>query len=172
MEFGVYKGSSFMRLLAFRDLLEKGANRKLVGFDAFGRFPKNLQLESDLKFVQRFENEGGDGMTKSELEGHLVNKKASNFELIEGDIMQTLPTYIDDNPELKLSLIHIDVDVYELSKLILELLWENLEFGGVLMLDDYGTVAGETKAVDEFFNGKAQVNNLPYYHVPAYIVKS
>ena len=111
-------------------------------------------------------------MTKSELEGHLVNKKASNFELIEGDIMQTLPTYIDDNPELKLSLIHIDVDVYEPSKLILELLWENLESGGVLMLDDYGTVAGETKAVDEFFNGKAQVNNLPYYHVPAYIVKS
>jgi len=172
MEFGVYKGSSFMRLLAFRDLLEKGANRKLVGFDAFGRFPKNLQLESDLEFVQRFENEGGDGMTKSELEGHLVNKKASNFELIEGDIMQTLPMYIDDNPELKLSLIHIDVDVYEPSKLILELLWENLESGGVLMLDDYGTVAGETKAVDEFFNGKAQVNNLPYYHVPAYIVKS
>lgn len=171
LEFGVYKGSSFMRLLAFRDLLEKGTKRKLVGFDAFGKFPKNLQLDSDLEFVQRFEDEGGDGMTRVELEGHLSNKKAANFELVEGDIMQTLPSYVNANPEMKLALIHIDVDVYEPSKLILELLWERLVSGGVLMLDDYRTVAGETKAVDEFFKGQAQVQNLPYYPVPAYIVK-
>lgn len=171
VEFGVYKGSSFMRLLAFRDLLEPNSNRKLIGFDVFGKFPKDLKLESDLDFVQRFENEGGDGMSISELEGHLKNKKAANCELVPGDIMKTLPEFVQQKSNLKLSLIHIDVDVYEPSKLILELLWDKLEVGGILMLDDYGTVEGETKAVDEFFAGKAKINNLPYYRVPAYIVK-
>ena len=40
MEFGVYKGSSFMRLLAFRDLLEKGANRNWWVLMPSGGFQK------------------------------------------------------------------------------------------------------------------------------------
>ena len=51
LEFGVYKGTSFVRLISFRDLLEETDVRKLIGFDAFGKFPDNLDLESDKTFV-------------------------------------------------------------------------------------------------------------------------
>ena len=35
LEFGVYKGASISRLLAFRDLLENEFSRKIIGFDIF-----------------------------------------------------------------------------------------------------------------------------------------
>ena len=39
------------------------------------------------------------------------------------------------------------------------------------MLDDYGVFPGETKAVDEYFNGKANVKQLTYSKTPRYILK-
>jgi len=172
LEFGVYKGTSFVRLISFRDLLEKQNTRKIIGFDAFGKFPDQLGLESDKTFVENFEGAGGYGLSKAELEEHLQKKGTGNYELIEGDINETLAVYLENNPNVKIALLHIDVDVYEPSKLILEKLWEKIVPGGVLMLDDYGTVEGETKAVDEFFAGQEiTIHKMPYYHIPAYIIK-
>jgi hypothetical protein len=59
LEFGVYKGTSLVRLLSFRHLLENDFSRKVVGFDAFGKFPDKLSLESDREFVKKFESGGG-----------------------------------------------------------------------------------------------------------------
>lgn len=172
LEFGVYKGTSIVRLLSFRDLLENEASRKIFGFDVFGKFPENLELESDKQFVQKFENAGGYGIRKKELEFHLDAKGFKNYELIEGDILQTIPEFIAKNRHRKIALLHIDVDVYEPTKMILENLWDNVVKGGILMLDDYGTVEGETKAVDEFFKNRDIVIHKPKYnHIPSYIVK-
>jgi hypothetical protein len=174
LEFGVYKGVSFVQLLSFRHLLENNFSRKIIGFDMFGKFPNDLMLESDKKFVENFENAGGYGISKKELENHLQNKGFSNFHLIEGNILETLPKFIEDNPALKISLLHIDVDVYEPTKIILENLWDKIVVGGVLMLDDYGTVEGETKAVDDFFdnkNNRTQITKTRYNYIPSYIIK-
>jgi hypothetical protein len=148
LEFGVYKGTSLVRLLSFRNLLENENSRKVYGFDIFGKFPNSLELESDRKFVQNFEHAGGYGISKNELEMHLDNKGFKNYELVEGDILKTIPEFLANNPSGKFSLLHIDVDVYEPTKVILENLWDRVVKGGIVMLDDYGTVEGETKAVD------------------------
>jgi hypothetical protein len=172
LEFGVYKGTSMVRLLSFRDLLENEYSRKVVGFDIFGKFPNNLILENDRKFVEQFENAGGYGISKNEFEMLLNKKGFQNYSLIEGDILQTIPEYITQNPSLKISLLHIDVDVYEPTKVVLENLWDKLVTGGILMLDDYGTVEGETKAVDDFFAGQhIQINKPQFNHIPSYIIK-
>ncbi len=172
LEFGVYKGASFVRLITFRDLLEKKSSRKIIGFDAFGKFPNDLKLESDKKFVANFEGKAGLGISKNELEFHLKNKNTTNFKLVKGDIKNTLPDFLNQNPDLKIAMIHIDVDVYEPTKIILELLWKKLVPGGILMLDDYGIIAGETKAVDEFFKDEdVKILNNKYYPTPSYIIK-
>lgn len=173
LEFGVYKGASMVRLLSFRNLLETEFSRKIIGFDIFGKFPDDLTLESDKKFIKRFEDAGGYGISKQELENHLNNKGFKNFSLVEGNIIETIPEYLEKNPALKISLLHIDVDVYEPTLAILEKLWNRLVVGGILMLDDYGTVEGETKAVDEFFsNKKVQIHKPKFNHIPSYIIKS
>jgi hypothetical protein len=173
LEFGVYKGSSIIRLLSFRNLLENEYSRKITGFDIFGKFPDKLSIESNRNFVEKFENAGGYGINKDELNILLDKKGFRNFSLIEGDISHTVPEYVIKNPALKISMLHIDVDVYEPTKVILEYLWDKIVPGGILMLDDYGTVEGETKAIDEFFSGQnIQIHKLSYNYIPSYIVKS
>jgi hypothetical protein len=173
LEFGVYKGTSMVRLLSFRDLLENNYSRKVIGFDIFGKFPNKLMLESDKKFVEQFENAGGYGISKCEFEKLLDIKGFQNYSLIEGDIIETTSEYITKNPMLKISMLHIDVDVYEPTKVILENLWDRVVIGGILMLDDYGTVEGETKAVDDFFARQhIQINKPNFNYIPSYIIKS
>jgi hypothetical protein len=172
LEFGVYKGSSILRVLSFRELLENSFSRKVVGFDIFGKFPDALALETDRKFVEEFEGNGGFGISKEELEGHLDNKGFTNYQLVKGDINETIHKYLAANPALKISLLHIDVDVYEPTKVILESLWDRVVKGGILMLDDYGTVEGETRAVDEFFEGQGvEICKPGFNYIPAFVVK-
>ena len=172
LEFGVYKGTSIVRLLTFRQLLENDYSRRIIGFDIFGKFPDNLKYSFDQKFVKKFEEEGGHGISKEELEIHLGNKGFKNYQLVKGDIAKTLPEYLEKNPSGLVSLLHIDVDVYEPTKLILEYLWDKVVNGGIIMLDDYGTVEGETRAVKEFFKDKnVTIYKPPYNYIPSYIIK-
>jgi hypothetical protein len=172
LEFGVYKGTSLVRFLTYRNLLESEDSRRVFGFDIFGKFPDELKLESDRKFVENFEGAGGYGISQEELEMHLQNKGFRNYELFAGDIMKTLPEFLEKYPARRISMIHIDVDVYEPSKFILEQLWDRLVPGGIVMLDDYATVEGETLAVEEFFKDKPHLIRKPRFnYIPTYIVK-
>ncbi|MBK5245369.1 MAG: dTDP-6-deoxy-L-hexose 3-O-methyltransferase, partial [Eubacteriaceae bacterium] len=78
----------------------------------------------------------------------------------------------DNNPHLKISLLNLDTDIYEPAVTILEHLWPRIVRGGVLILDDYGTFPGETKAVDDYFDGKdIIINKFDFAMTPCYIIK-
>ena len=79
-----------------------------------------------------------------------------------------------ENPQKRFSLVHLDVDVYEPSIKTIELVYDRIVPGGILMLDDYGTVLGETKAIEEFLekrNLRPEFKKVGYYHIPTYIIK-
>jgi hypothetical protein len=172
VECGVYKGASFLRFATFRQILESPHSRKIIGFDAFGEFPDHNEDDANKSFIRRFHDAGGDGITREAFLEVLAHKGFENFELVEGNICQTLPKYVLDHPELKISLLHVDVDVYEPTKVILAELFSRVVKGGVVVFDDYGTVAGETRAIDEFMlqAGRSMlIEKLPISHIPAYI---
>lgn len=171
IEAGVYKGASLIRFATFREILESPYSRPIIGFDAFGRFPMPDD-EADRSFVDSFEQAGGDGISVEELEQVLHCKGLSNIELVPGDIMGTIPRYVGEHPELKIALLHIDVDVYEPTVELLDRLYDRVVPGGLVLLDDYGTVAGETRAVDEFLSSRGKApQKLPISHIPAFIRK-
>ena len=96
-----------------------------------------------------------------------------NVELVPGDITRTVPAYLAAHPELRIALLHIDVDVYEPTRQVLASLWDRVVRNGVVMFDDYGKVEGETRAVEEFFAGRDVVIEKPSTsHVSAFIVKA
>ena len=77
------------------DSLETDASRKIVGFDAFGRFPReNVTLNEDFEFIDWFDGTIGHGLKKLEIESILRDKGFENIELIEGNIFTTLPEYL------------------------------------------------------------------------------
>lgn len=169
VECGVYKGASLIRFATFREVLESPFSREIVGFDAFGEFPKPRN-ESDLEFVKRFEKEGGDGYDRQILTEVFEYKKFRNIELVEGDVLITVPDYLAANPELKIALLHVDVDVYEPTLSVLENFFERVVPGGVVILDDYGAVDGATRAIDEFVEERnLKIEKFPFAHVPAFI---
>ena len=102
----------------------------------------------------------------------LKKKNFSNYSLVRGDILNTLPDYLKNNPQKKFSLIHIDVDVYEATKCILENTWDKVVNGGLIVLDDYLLEEGGTKAIDEFIQNKnILIQKFPYKYKPCYIIK-
>lgn len=174
VELGVFKGGSIIQWATFRELLENENSRKIIGFDMFGEFPNVSEVESDKTFVanwnEQFKNEF---VSQEDIYKSLELKKLSNVELVKGNIAETLPEYIKKHGELRISLLHIDTDVYEPCKIGLQLLYDLVVPDGIIVLDDYSTIEGETKAVDEFFSDKGvRFHKFSFSHEkPVYIIK-
>lgn len=174
LELGVFKGGSLIQWATFRELLENENSRKIIGFDIFGRFPEDNSVKSDQEFIRSWnENFEGEFISEEEIMKSLALKGIGNVELVKGDIRQALPAYLEKHGELKLSLLHIDTDVYEPCKTGLELLYDRVVKGGLIVFDDYGCVEGETRAVDEFFFGKGvELHKFSFSHTkPCYMIK-
>ena len=58
------------------------------------------------------------------------------------------------NPKLKISLLHLDLDVYKPTYYALINLYNRVSSCGLILIDDYNLVSGATKAVDHFIKEK------------------
>ena len=80
------------------------------------------------------------------------NKKVNEINFIKGWIPESFNQY-DDSP---VSLLNVDVDIYEPTKAILTYFWPLMQQGGIILLDEYDTGddlikwPGAKKAIDEF----------------------
>ena len=171
VEFGVFKGASFCRFASYRKILNL-ESKKLVGFDSFGEFPLT-EFEDDKVFRQKFIDDAGlHSITTESLYSFLEQKMCSNnIELIKGDIVQTSKDYIINNPGQKICLLNLDVDIYEPSKAILENFYEKISTGGILILDDYLTFPGETKAIVDFIKDKGVKISPPLFEGTPYFIQ-
>ena len=163
VECGVFKGVSLSRWVKFRALFENPFSKKIIAFDTFGKFPP-ARYAPDVSVRQGFVDEAGSKSIKKEEFISLLEKLGlnQNIELIKGDILKTVPGYKKNNPQLKISLLHIDVDLYEATEMCLREFYPLVVKGGIVILDDYGAFPGANKAIDSFFkNKKIKINKLP-----------
>ena len=152
VECGVFKGASLARFAMFRELFGNAFSKQIIGFDVFGAFPAT-SFAADIEVRERFVASAGEsGIAVEQLEEVLRHKGVDrNVELVAGDITETVPAYVARHPQLRISLLNLDTDIYEPAVVILEQLYPLIVRGGLLLLDDYGTFPGETAAVDEYF---------------------
>jgi hypothetical protein len=171
-ECGVFKGTALARFAMFQDRFGGKYKKKIVGFDTFDKFPKS-SLEADKRYIKKFTDEAGkDSISISQMRLVMMKKNLQNLiELVPGDISKTAPEYIKKHPNQKISLLNLDVDIYDPSKVILEHFYSKISRGGILVLDEYGLFPGETKAVDEYFKSRPKINYLPFCKSPCYIIK-
>lgn len=173
VECGVFKGISLSRFAMFRNLFGNPFSKKIIGFDTFDTFPQTM-YEPDKKLREKFINEAGKlSISVEQMTKVLEHKGCNKFvELIPGDICETIPIYVKEHPELKISLLNLDVDIYEPSIVVLDCLYPRVEKGGIILLDDYGVFPGETKAVDDYFKDKdVLIQKLQFSMTPCYIIK-
>lgn len=173
IECGIFKGPSFIRFAMFRSLFGNIYSKKMIGFDVFGAFPET-KFEQDKKLRDEgIKKAGLESIGEDQLMEVLKLKGIEkNIELVKGDICETVPKYVKDHPELKISLLNLDTDIYEPAVVILKQLWPRIVRGGILILDDYGVFPGENKAVDDYFKDKnIKIHKFPFCMTPSYIIK-
>jgi hypothetical protein len=161
VECGVYQGNSFFAFHKFLEIFHPGDRiRHVIGFDDFQGL--RLSSEDGPEYPNRSKTEGGwkaDGFKPALLEllalhtrDQFVSASQRCF-FIDGDILQTVPDYVSANPGLRISLLHLDVDVYKPTMTALEHLYDRVVPGGLIVLDEYAMMewGGESKALEDFF---------------------
>jgi hypothetical protein len=161
VECGVWKGGNLVLMSALNQY--RGGDKEIYGFDTFSGmtaptdFDQDLWGESAKNLLQNSVYEDGTNSfhafaSKSLVEDVLKENKCFDVNLIEGDVEKTL--LVSENLPSSISLLRLDTDWYESTKIELEVLYPLLEPGGILIIDDYGHFSGARKAVDEYFNDK------------------
>ena len=109
----------------------------------------------------------------SVLDKLLVNAGFGNFELIKGDVVETIPTYLDKNPGFRASIVNFDMDIEEPTEFSLENLWSRVCVGGILIFDEYAINEWtESNAGDRFCEKhNLKLRSTPYFAPSAYLVK-
>ncbi len=167
VECGVFRGASLSRFMNFNKIFK--AKKKFFAFDAFGKFPDSGTKE-DKAFSVRHNDKSGYGIKKKDLD-NLLKKNFNNYSLIEGDILKTLNLFL--RKKRKISLLHLDLDVYEATKYVLENLYPFIVKNGIILIDDYKHIPNTTEAINQFIkNKKLRISKFDFPCRPSYIIKN
>ena len=172
-EMGVFKASSLIRWASYRQLLENSYSRRIVGFDTFGAFPtKGVSLDVDLDMISKFVETAGSPLSLEEVKMLLERKGFENIALLDGNVTDTLPHFVMNNPACRIALLHLDLKAKEPTEFVLEALYDRVVPGGLIVIDDYTKVVGPTEAIDDLVLKKGLVvEKLSFHSVPAFIRK-
>jgi hypothetical protein len=171
VECGVFRGSSFMTFAQLSAALEPtNLTRRIYGFDSFGGFPS----VSDRDCPQQTGASVGDLAADSFAElselldiydtdrflGHIQKAK-----LIRGDVAATIPAFVRANQHLVVSLLFLDLDLYEPTVAALRNFLPRMPKGAVLAFDELDNPLwpGETSAVlDEVGFGRLELRRFDF----------
>jgi len=155
VECGVYKADSLMTFFHLSNIYEPFSfTRKIIGFDTFDGFPHVSEEDNTTYAKVSHLNDVNFDLIKSVVESQEKNKALPNIskiELIKGDASKTIPDYIVNNRHLIISLLYLDFDLYEPTKIALEHLLPRVTLGGIVAFDELNQAkwAGETVAFNE-----------------------
>jgi len=161
VECGVFMGGGTVAWSHFSAILEPYNHpRCVIGFDTFYGFP-DVHEKDVLRGVSEHLHEGGlrtDDRILDEIKQlvaiHDQNRPLGHIpkvELVAGDACQTIPRYIDEHPHLLVSLLYLDFDIYEPTKIALQHLYPRVVKGGIVAFDELNCAEfpGETSALLE-----------------------
>lgn len=184
IELGVYRGASLMSWANFLEIRNMGDRQKQVfGFDNFAGFISFHEKDGkEDTNINKSLNGFNGGVFEEILEDAISIFDQDRFipykprvKLVKGNIEDTIPKFIENNPGLRVSLIHFDCDLYMPTKIALEYLWPLVVPGGVILFDEYGIRpwGGESNAVDEYFKDEdVMIKRLEWAPNPGgYIIK-
>lgn len=184
VELGVYRGASLMAWANFLEVRNMGDRAKqVIGFDNWKGFTSFHEKDGKEDIRVNKVLGGYDAeVFKEILKDAIVIYDKDRFIpykpriiLVEGDIEEAVPRFVEENPGRRICLLHVDCDLYQPTKVGLEVLWPRVVNGGIVIFDDYGIQPweGESTAVDEYFENKNVVlHRLDWAMSPsAYIIK-
>jgi hypothetical protein len=191
VEVGCLKGTGIAQLLKLREIFIPASNKKVVGFDLFlGSKSFSNTLKGHNNALSSYYDEAGvniaEGISRDHVMALLNKMRLTNaregqgpetniYELIEGDVTNSIPEYVSKNPGFRISFLYLDLDIDEPTAVSLKFLYDKVVRGGVIVFDEYACAEWtESNAVDAFLaeHPNLVLKTLPWARTPtAYIVK-
>jgi len=177
IEFGVRWGQDLTLFESFRGMLEPfNYNRKIIGFDTFSGFPSVSEYDGNSFVGDMDVTFGYKKYLDKLLQIHENNSPISQikkYELVKGDATQTFEEYLNKHPELIVAFVYYDFDIYEPTKICLELCKKRLVKGSIVAFDEvnHPDWPGETQAFREIFDlNKVRLQRFTYMPTVSYFV--
>ena len=181
VECGVWRGGCSIAMAYILKIL--GSNKKVYLYDTYSGMTKPGKYDAKFptkggkvrKHTDNFDIKHTEMMRDGYNEWNYASLEdvKNNFEkfsltdyaiFVKGDVSQTL-TNQSNLPSNGISLLRLDTDFYDSTKIELQILYPILSVKGVCLLDDYGSWKGQKKAVDEYFSQTSFVNRNPLLSV-------
>jgi len=172
VECGVAFGGGLMTLAQVSAILEPvNYQRRIIGFDTFEGFPS----------LSSKDREGGHGQARAggmaalsyqELQtciglynqnralGHITK-----VELVKGNVVETIPAYLKQSPHLVVSLLYLDLDLYEPTQVALRHFLPRMPKRALIAFDElnHPSWPGETLALlEEVGVNKLRLERFPF----------
>lgn len=157
IECGVFKGFGVMSWAKLSAMLEpENLTRRVYAFDTFAGFPS--VHEKDQTPVADVTAGGLFADSHDELQALITEYDRDRFlghidkvHLVKGDVVETIPTFLAANPHLVVSLLFLDMDLYEPTLAALRHFVPRMPKGAVLAFDELDNPMwpGETVATLE-----------------------
>ena len=168
VECGVGNGNTFMGWAQCHYFLDPlNLARRLIGFDTFKGFPNVSPTDKS----QYHDPKIGDVAFDIDVDGladavgkymyvHYV-REPKRVELVAGDVVETIPKYIKQNQHTVVSLLHLDMDLYEPTMCALEHFVPLMPKGGLVVFDEVNMTRwpGETRAIFDYFGGNPRLES-------------
>lgn len=172
IECGVHQGFGLMTWAKLSAILEPvNLTRRIYGFDTFEGFPG--VSAQDVAEASRHVKAGDLAAdTYEELQALAEIHDSTRFlghvakvELVRGNAVETVPEFIEAHPHLVVSLLFMDFDLYDPTRVALEHFIPRMPKGAIVAFDELDNPLwpGETQAMLEFFKEhKLRLERLPF----------
>jgi hypothetical protein len=178
MEFGVQWGRNLGALTALRSVYEPyNPHRRIIGFDTFTGFPALADIDqaSPDAFVGGFAvAEGYPEHLREVLGAHETGDCLAHIQrtfVVQGEVGETLPLYLNRNPHTVIALAYFDMDLHAPTRGTLMEVRPYLTKGSVLAFDEFADAKwpGETVALREVLGiDHGELRVLPGRGKPSY----
>ncbi|WP_186456947.1 TylF/MycF/NovP-related O-methyltransferase [Sphingomonas suaedae] len=161
VELGVWRGGSSMA--AALALKEIGDHRRMWLYDTYEGMSEPTELDRKTrsgappameKWQQTRIGDGSD-WCRAGIDDVTANMTSTGYpgeiRYVVGKAEETLEREVPET----ISVLRIDTDWHAPTKAAMDILYDRLSPGGILILDDYGSWEGARVAVDDYFRGKA-----------------
>jgi hypothetical protein len=171
IECGVFKGFGLMTWAKLSTMLEpENLTRRIYGFDTFAGFPS--VTDKDANPVAAPSRGALDADSYDELLALIEEYDKDRFlghidkvHLIRGDVTDTIPRFIADHAHLMVSLLFLDLDLYQPVKIAIEHFLPRMPKGAIIAFDELDNPMwpGETLALlDSLGIGRLQIRRLEW----------
>jgi hypothetical protein len=159
VECGVLHGAGLLTWAKLSSIFEPANHvRKIIGFDTFEGFPSVSDADVEHGDSSHLRRGGLEGSSLEDVQQAVAlydqNRPIAHIpkvELVKGDLCRTAQDYVKANPHLVVSMLYLDVDLYEPTKAALQAFVPRMPRGAVIAFDELNAkmFPGETTAVDE-----------------------